>query len=84
MFTKSVEVVFGERYFLSQEFHGACGWFFQKSQKIQQGCFSGSIGTEETDNLPLIYLEGDVLEGLEGPVVFCDILNFNHLLSVVG
>ncbi|CAI8017469.1 hypothetical protein GBAR_LOCUS10597 [Geodia barretti] len=41
-------------------------------------CLSGSIRTEEADNLSLVYLEGDVLECLKGTVVFGDILNFNH------
>ena len=48
-------------------------------------CFSCAVGTEETDDLSLVYLEGDVLECLEGTIVFGDILDFNHFsLSVIS
>ena len=51
-------------------------------QHPDQGCFAGSIGTEQTDDLPLTDAKGDVFERHKIAVPLADRLDLDHSLFV--
>ena len=38
----------------------------------------GTVGADEGDYLPLVYLKGDVLDGMDGAVIDVDALYLQH------
>ena len=43
---------------------------------LQGGGFASTVGTDQGDDLALIHLEGDVLDGVDVAVIDVDVINF--------
>ena len=50
----------------------------QACDGLQDGGLAGAVGADEGDDLPLIYLKGDVLDGVDGAVIDVDALYLQH------
>jgi hypothetical protein len=48
--------------------HLASGQGFKAHDALQQGTFSGTIGTNDGDNLTDIDLKADTFDGMDGPI----------------
>lgn len=46
-----------------QDTDGARGWGIQPLDAIQQGRLARSVGADESEDLPLSHLEGDIVNG---------------------
>ena len=63
---------------LAQELDGAGMGGEQTCDGLQDGGLSGTVGADEGDYLPLIYLKGDVFDGMDGAVIDVDALYLQH------
>ena len=48
----------------------------QAGNGLQGGGFASTVGTDQGDDLALIHLEGDVLDGVDVAVIDVDVINF--------
>ena len=48
----------------------------QAGNGLQGGGFTSTVGTDQGDDLALIHLEGDVLDGVDVAVIDVDVINF--------
>ena len=46
----------------------------QAGDGVQRGGLAGAVGADEGDDLPLIDLEGDALDGVDGAVIDVDVV----------
>ena len=50
----------------------------QAGDGLQGGGLAGAVGPDEGDDLPLVHVEGDVLDGVDGPIVDVDVLHIQQ------
>ena len=65
---------------LALEVDTAMGGFHQSGNGAQRGGFARAVGADEGDDLPLGYLKGDALHGLNAAVAYLQFINLQHRL----
>ena len=50
----------------------------QAGDGLEGGGLTGAVGTDEGDDLALVDLKGDILDGMDGAVIDVDILYFQQ------
>ena len=67
---------------LAQKFNGAGEGAQQAGDGLQGGGLAGAVGADEGDNLPLVHIERDVLDGVDGAVIDVDVVYLEHAHGV--
>ena len=63
---------------MSLEGDASCLGPQQTGDSLQGGGLAGPVGADQSDNLPFVYMEGHVLDGMDGAVVDIDALHIQR------
>ncbi len=63
---------------LVTEVDGAAAGVHQTGDGLQNGALTGAVGADEGYDLPLAYLKGYPLDGMNGAIVNMNVVNFQH------
>ena len=61
------------------ELDAACAGAQQAGDGLQGGGLAGAVGTDQSDHLALIHMEGNAFDGVDGAVIDVHVFNFQNL-----